>query len=435
MVAVAVPILPTLGGCKPAAPKTPLAHLYGEQWIHGAYELYAKKYDSIHTAAEYHSFETYRILAQKGMSALAALQTREVPFFVRASDGEQFHLERSVPERLTFTAGMSASQREETTRGWNLAREHLHTDYDEIRRINQALTTLLGQIRSVRNAIESARIEQYQIVRKLDVLDEGGPPPFALPYQVSSSDYHGVLLLLLERLEEDMARLQAIESSIVSVGFLARSTDANSGSLADNLGRVLLAVMEDSRDREPGTLEYPRAEDEKKSLSKKGDSLRDRIRSSLEYKAWIKAEKEKEFEQIGGFLTLLDRMTGLPASTVFKQVLDIWSGDADYLSYLKMLSSFLPGGSHVAKVIEQGIDLTSKVRGVVDTLAKGEGPDAILALAKKEGLGVLNTQSKYAVDRVTRQLSFLKTPSELQEMRATLEKSSLLEGTLPALSP
>lgn len=433
--AAAVPVAPMLGGCKPAPPKTPLAHLYGEQWVHGAYELYAKEFHEVQSGAEQQSFETYRVLAQKGITALDALQSREVPFFVRVSNGEQFNLERKVPERLTFTAGMSEKQREEASAAWNLAREHLHTDYEEVRRLNLALTTLLQQTQRVRNAIEGARIEQYQIVRKLDALAQGGPPPFALPYQVSAKDYESVLLLLLERLDDDAIRLKSMESSIVSVGLIARATDANSGSLADNLGQVLLAVVADSDESKPRPAAYPRAEDEKKSLSSKGETLRDAVRNSPEYKTWLKAERDKEFEQVGSLLAILDKMTGLPISSVYKQVLDIWSGDADYLSYLKTAASFIPGGSRVAKIIEQGIDLSTKVRDTADALAKGEGPDAILAVAKKKGLGVLNTQSKYATARVQRQLSFFKTPDEVNDMRSALASSPLSKGPLPALPP
>lgn len=438
--AAAVPVTPLLaapllgGGCKPAPPKTPLAHLYGEQWVHGAYELYAGGYRDVQSGAEQQSFDTYRVLAQKGITSLDALQSRGVPFYARVhGNGEDFAIERKVPERLTFTADMSEKQREEATANWNVAREHLHTDYEEVRRLNLALTTLLQQTQRVRNAIEGARIEQYQIVRKLDALAQGGATPFALPYQVSAKDYEGVLMLLLERLDDDAARLRAMEASIVSVGLVARSTDANSGSLADNLGQVLLAVVEDADASKPRAASYPKAEDERGALSSRGEKLRDGIRGSAEYKGWLKAERDKEFEQIGSLLTVLDKMTGLPVSSIYKQVLDIWSGDADYLSYLKTLASFIPGGSHVAKVVSQGIELTLKARDVTKTIAEGGGPDAILALAKKKGLGVLNTQSKYATDRINRQLTMFKAPRELEEARAALANSPLYKGPLPAL--
>ena len=31
-------------GCNSKPPETPLAHLYGKDWVHGAYSLYADKY-------------------------------------------------------------------------------------------------------------------------------------------------------------------------------------------------------------------------------------------------------------------------------------------------------------------------------------------------------------------------------------------------------
>ena len=53
------------------------------------------------------------MLAQKGITALDALQTREVPFFIRVDQGEKgFAIARDVPERLTFTAGMSDADRQ-----------------------------------------------------------------------------------------------------------------------------------------------------------------------------------------------------------------------------------------------------------------------------------------------------------------------------------
>lgn len=431
--ATAAPVVSFLG-CSPPPPKTPLAHLYGEKWVRGAYELYAGGYQDVQQGAEKQSFETYRVLAQKGIVALGALQTRGVPFHVRTSPGGQdFSLERKVPERLMFTADMDDRQRQEATESWNRAREHLHTDYEEIRRLNGALKTLLMQTQRVRNAIDSGLIEQYQIVRKLDALAQGGAVPFQLPFEVSSKDYEGVLLLLLERLEDDAERLRAMEASIVSVGLVARATDAGSGSLADNLTQVLLAVAQDAEASKPRAAAYPQAEDDRGALSKKGELRRDALRASPEYKAWLKAERDKEFEQIGSLLSVLDRMTGLPLSSVYKQVVEIWSGEADYLSYLKTLSSFIPGGSQVARALSQGIDLTLKARDVTRTLADGSGPDVLAALAKKKGLAVLNTQSKYATDRLNRQLAFFKTPKELDDARSALASTSLLQGPLPAL--
>ena len=68
-----------LAACGSRPPETPLAHLYGREWVHGAYKLYATKYSEVQTTAESSSTDAYRVLAQKGVVALDALQSREVP--------------------------------------------------------------------------------------------------------------------------------------------------------------------------------------------------------------------------------------------------------------------------------------------------------------------------------------------------------------------
>ncbi len=69
--------------------ETPLAHLYGQDWVHGAYEMYAGKYAAIQSSSEDATKDAYAMLAQKGVVALGELQTREVPFFIRVEPGEQ----------------------------------------------------------------------------------------------------------------------------------------------------------------------------------------------------------------------------------------------------------------------------------------------------------------------------------------------------------
>ena len=62
------------------------------------------------------------------------------------------------------------------------------------------------------------------------VVRGGGPSknlPYELPYQVSPKDYEEILLLLLERIEDDKTHLRAIEADIVVVGMTVRATDAN----------------------------------------------------------------------------------------------------------------------------------------------------------------------------------------------------------------
>ena len=162
-----------------------------------------------------------------------------------------------MPERLTFTADMSAADRERATRGWKLARDHVHTDYEEIRRLDFALGSLLSQLVRVRRAIDEGREEQYRLVRQLDTLDSGGALPFALPYQVGRQDYHSVLLLVLARIESDRERLGRTEVAIVAVGLTARATDAGSASLSSNVRKVLLGVVRDSNDDSGIGAAYP----------------------------------------------------------------------------------------------------------------------------------------------------------------------------------
>ncbi|MGH7294660.1 MAG: hypothetical protein ACRELB_07000 [Polyangiaceae bacterium] len=441
--------------------ETPLAHLYGKDWVHGAYELYAGKYAAVQTASEKATHGAYSVIAQKGVVALAALQTREVPFFIRVDGGEQgFTVARDVPERLTFTAGMSDADRQTAQAKWEKAREFIQTDYEEIRRLDWALTTLLGQMQHVRSAIDQGKLEQYRQVRQIGALAEGDKPPFDLPFQVGVPDYRDVLYLLLERLDDDAQRLSRVGSDIVTVGLTARATDANSGSLAANLNKVLLAVVTDADASEPRAATFPHQDGDRQKYLARGKELYDSIRQTPEYVTWEKHERTKAFDQIGGLLSLVDSVTGLHVSAIYEQVLDIWRGDADYFSYLKMLVKMLPGGSAVAKVADQAIELTEKARKVagqvqqgiaiagraIDTgkrLAGGQlpqipqlpgslpGAGGVLQLAKDGGL--LNAGSEFAKSKLGKQLAFFKDSQELEQVKGLMGDSSLMKGALPSL--
>jgi hypothetical protein len=431
--------------------ETPLAHLYGKEWVHGAYELSANKYATVQSSCEKASQGAYSVIAQKGVVALGALQTREVPFFIRVDPGEQgFSIARDVPERLTFTSDMKQADRDAAQAKWDRAREHVQTDYEEIRRLNWALTTLLGQLQHVRSAIEEDRLEQYRLVRQIAAMADGDKPPFALPYQVSVGDYRDVLTLLIERLDDDAKRLGRLETDIVTVGLTARATDAGSGSLAANLNKVLLAVMTDAEGSSPRPASFPQETDARAQYLAHGKELYDAIRQTPEYVNWEKHERTKAFDQLGQILTLVDAMTGLHASAVYQQCLDIWRGDADYFSYLKTLVKMLPGGSAVAKVADQAIDLTEKVRKVAGQVQKGvavassaidagkkvaggQAPDAagVLQLAKDGGL--LNAGSDFARSKLDKQLAFFKDAKELGQVSSLLGDSSLMKSALPAM--
>ena len=66
--------------------------------------------------------------------------------------------------------------------------------------------------------------------------------------------------------------------------------------------------------------------------------LQAKIEGTPEFVAWKKAETEKQLAALGAFLQALDTMTGLPTSSVYRTVLNIWRGDHDYLSYLKTIA-------------------------------------------------------------------------------------------------
>ena len=427
-----------LGACA-RREETPLAHLYGRDWVHGAYELYAGTYAKVQSSSEDKARTAYAMLAQKGVTGLDALQSREVPFFIRVQQDETgFAVARDVPERLTFTSDMSQADRDAAQARWEKARETIQTDYEQIRRLDWALTTLLGQLQHVRGAIEDGTVEQYRLVRQLEAMSQGDKPPFDLPYQVSVQDYRGVLLLLLERLDDDGARLSRVESNIVTVGLTARATDAGSGSLAANLHKVLLAVVTDADATSPRAATYPADDDSRRKYGARGQQLYDGIRQSPAYVTWEKQESTRAFDQLGQLLTLVDAMTGLKTSALYQQVLDVWRGDADYLSYLKTVVKMLPGGSEVVKVADQAVELTEKARKVAGQVQRGialvksaADGGGVVQLAGDSGL--LNAGSDFARSKLQKQLAFFKEPREIDEVKGLLSESSLWKSALPAL--
>jgi hypothetical protein len=430
-----------IAACGSRPPETPLAHLYGKEWVHGAYGLYSSRYADVQTSADASSHDAYRVLAQKGVVALDNLQSREVPFHIRVdADASNFKIARNVPERLMFTADMSDAQRKKAESDWKAATEHIHTDYEEIRRLDWALTRLLAQLQRIRNAIEEGRIEQYRLVEQtLELRKDPTQLPYALPYQVTATDYEEILYLLLERLDDDRARLGIIEADIVAVGMTVRATDANSATLAASIRKVLLAVIEDSS-RGPRPPTFPQDEDERQKLLAKGRALAAKIEASPEFTRWRTEEREKRLAALGAFLQVLDQMTGLPTSGVYRTVLDLWRGDMDYLGYLKTVVSFVPRGGAVARTIVDAIEYTEQARriggAVVATVkaAEGASPEQLTAAiaAKAEGV-VINTGSRFALERVNRQLSFFKDQDEVKKVTELLGESDLVRRAMPSL--
>jgi hypothetical protein len=437
---------PLIAACGSRPPETPLAHLYGKDWVQGAYKLYATKYSDVQTTAEAGSQDAYRVLAQKGVTSLDALQTREVPFFIKVDGSEHgFAIQREVPERLTFKANMSDEDRKAAEAAWKRARDHIHTDYEEIRRLDWALTRLLSQLQKIRNAIDEGHVEQYRLVEQLTELKKDPTKlPYELPYQVTPKDYEEILLLLLARLEDDSARLQRLEADVIAVGMTVRTTDANSATMAASIRKVLLAVVEDGTEPIPAPL-FPADEGEKNKHLEAGRQLSAKIAASPEFAKWRADEREKKFAALGAFLSALDSYTGLPTSRVYKTVMSIWRGDDDYLGYLQTVIAFIPHGSKVVAVLNDALEYTAKARkigGAVLSTVKNAGKldtDALIsqgtALALKEGKnqigGVLNTGSRFALERAEKQLSFFKDKAEVKAIADKLTDTDLVKKAMP----
>jgi hypothetical protein len=435
---------PLIAACGSRPPETPLAHLYGQEWVHGAYKLYATKYVEVQSSADASSNDAYRVLAQKGIVALDALQSRDVPFYIRVDPSEkQFAMERKVPERLTFTANMTDGDRKNAEAAWKKARDHIHTDYEEIRRLDWALTRLLSQLQRVRNAIEEGRVEQYRLVEQMIELKKDPTQlPYQLPYQVTPKDYDEILLLLLERLEADRTRLMAMEADIVAVGMTVRATDANSATLSASIKKVLLAVVEDASQPRPPL--FPETADEKAKLLAAAGELRQKIETSPEFARWRAEEREKRLAALGAFIGAIDAMTGFPASAVYRTVLDIWRGDRDYLTYLKTIARLVPHGGKVMGVITEAIDYTDKARKIGGTVvasvkaASGGSVDAIVAQAASQvsstsAGAVVNAGSKFALERADKQLSYFKDKAEIDKVSDALNQTNLVQKAMPSL--
>lgn len=425
--ALALPI-----ACARREPETPLAHLYGRDWVRGAYAHYADSYAKVEGRAQDRSFDSYRLLAHQGVTSLEALQQREVPFYVRvAPDGQRFRIERDVPERLTFSSEMSEAERGEATRIWKLGRESIHKDYEEVQRLENALTALLSELGHVRVAIDEGRLEQFRISRQLSELSQGGTLPFRLPYQVTRDDYTTVLLLLLERLEADRERLLRLEASMIAVGLVVRATDARSASLAPNAEKVLLAV---ARDADAGadarSRSYPDASDARAPLLASARELHAKLVASQEYRVWLAAERERE-DQLGQFLAVLDQLTGLGVSTMYRQVMRIWRGEGDYLEYLKLAAAFAPGGSGLSAVLGGAVESTTRYRTLVsstdrarqliDAAASSDGERRAVEL---EG-AVVNVGTRHAQRKLDRQLVFFRQTDEIEAVRQELAATRL----------
>ncbi|MCC6898414.1 MAG: hypothetical protein IT377_05535 [Polyangiaceae bacterium] len=422
-----------LFGCARREPETPLAHLHGKAWVSGAYTHYAEAYLNVERRARAGSFDAYRLLAQRGVVALDALQQREVPFYVQvAADDSSFRVQRTVPERLTFTAEMSAADRDRATRAWKLAREHIHTDYEEIRRLDFALGSLLTQVVRVRRAIDEGRVEQFRLVRQLGTLNGGGTLPFELPYQVGRQDYHAVLLLVLARVEADRQRLARVEAAIVAVGLTARATDAGSASLAANVRKVLLGVARQAEADASVDAVYPERAAERAIELERGRALERTISASPEYQSWLAARQEEE-DALGKLLLVLDSVTGLPTSSVYRQVMRIWRGSGDYLEYLRLAAAIVPGGSGLRATLDDAVGRTETYRAYV---RKAGGAARVAEqLGRADGVGgaLLNLGTEHARRKLDQQLAFFEDRQEADRVASELAETSFVKDRLPVV--
>jgi hypothetical protein len=254
--------------------------------------------------------------------------------------------------------------------------------------------------------------------------------PFELPYQVSRDDYGGVLLLLMERLEADKKRIAAVESAITSVGLQVRATDAGSGSLSRNVSPVLLAVARDAEAAVIPPVDYPASEDLRRGLARKGKALRALVEETDEYRQWLRVEEQAEEVVVGGLIAVLERVTGLPISAAYREAQAIWRGEGDYLEHLRRLVQLVPGGSKLATAIETGVELTERLRGAYREVreAVAHGDETIKTVRARGTSFLVNAGSRYARDRVGKQLAFLESPSDLRRITSELDSVPWLGG-------
>ena len=142
-------------------------------------------------------------------------------------------------------------------------------------------------------------------------------------------------------------------------------------------------------------------------------------------------------------------MTGLPTSRIYRTVMEIWRGDHDYLSYLQTALAIVPHGGKVAMILNEAIEYTQKARKIagvvvatVDTVKNSKlDSNALIAQATsiaeakvKEGQStLLNTASRFAVERAPKQLSFFKDNAEVQKVTEMLGQTDLVQKAMPSV--
>jgi hypothetical protein len=347
--------------------KTPFDHLYGPEWCKGVYKGYAEQWDGLRMGTEIAVRESYGVLTREGVSALDRLQSRSTPFYVLADPvSDQFVIRREVPERLMFTADMSAQDRERAQVEFDASREHIASDYSDVKRLEWALNGLLNQLARVGSAMQSANREMFNIVQIRQALREG-ELPFELPYQVTVKQYDDVLLLVLGRLEKDVNDLKNLESGIMAVVLAVRATGDGSGSLTGNIEAAVLAAVLDgdnaAANRYPPVM--PEGE-EWIALRSKGDQGFARILADPTYGEYVTAKGSIGPDPLGMVLSLVDSVTGTRLGSVARQVRSIMDGEKpDFFELLRSAASFVPKGTMVGQLLDKAVDLTDTFQKTV----------------------------------------------------------------------
>jgi hypothetical protein len=421
-----------LAGCAHKQ-KTPFEHLYGEGWCQGVYQGYAEQYDSVLTGAGVNVKQSYSYLVQEGVAALTRLQSRGTPFYVGLDDATgAFKIRREVPERLTFTAGMTEEDRRRATEQFELARAHIAEDYTDVQRLEHSLNGLLDTLTGIRGVIQQTEQETYNLSQIRQAMREGDLP-FEMPYQVTPKRYDDVLVLLLARLDHDLADLRALESGILTVVLAARATDTRGQSLAGNIEIAVLASMQDQANSTAQRLP-PAMPDGELWIAQHtaGEQVFTRIAADPAYQQFA-AAKTAGPDPIGAVLSIVDAAYGTHLAEAARAVRTmIEGGDVDYFALLKGVASIAPAGTVVGQVLDKAVTLTETYREVV---AKVDKAKALASKVKNAGeaLGQVQGASPEwlinqagSVDGAINQIVFIKDEAQRFDVQAQLKGFGLL---------
>jgi hypothetical protein len=413
--------------------KTPFDHLYGNAWCDGVYAGYAERYEDVYRGAGESARSSYSYLVQDGAVALTRLQSRGTPFFVGIDDASgRFSIRREVPERLTFTADMTEEDRRIATEQFEIARQHLAEDYTDVQRLELALNGLLDTLTVIRNLIDQTVQESYNLTQIRLAMREG-ELPFEMPYQVTPKRYDDVLVLLLARLEQDLADLRALESGMLAVVLTARATDSRGQSLAGNIEVAVLASVEDQQQATARRLPPAMpAGDLWTAQRGVGEAAFGRIQADPAYQQFA-AAKTTGPDPIGAVLSVIDAAYGTNlagAARAVRQMIE--GGDADYFALLKGVASLAPAGSVVGSVLDKAVMLTDTYRKAVATVDKaqamaGKIQNAGDALGQLQGASpewLINQAG--SVDGAMNQIVFIKDEAQRADVQQQLKGFGLL---------